>query len=112
MNELAFCSLLSSETCTSCRVINAFCTTRRAILFSIFSQRKPGVSFSTTKPLTWLSSVSRAQITVRSAKVALPIHFFWPLSTQQQRPLVGGQQHLECVEVARVDGHDGSLSRN
>src|SRR5260370_18395000 len=34
------------------------------------------------KPLTWLSARSRAQITVRSHQVELPIHFFWPLSTQ------------------------------
>src|SRR5260370_29957356 len=34
------------------------------------------------KPLTWLSARSRAQITVRSHHVELPIHFFWPLSTQ------------------------------
>ncbi len=33
------------------------------------------------KPLTWWSASSRAQITTRSAKVALPIHFFWPFRT-------------------------------
>src|SRR5260370_7439049 len=35
-----------------------------------------------TKPLTWLSSTSRAQMTEMSHHVELPIHFFWPLRTQ------------------------------
>ena len=33
-------------------------------------------------PLTWSSASSRAQITTMSAKVELPIHFFWPFRTQ------------------------------
>jgi hypothetical protein len=63
-------------------VIRAFCTTRSAILSSIFSVLKPGVSFGTTKPLTCLSATSRAQMIVRSLKVALPIQAFCPSSTQ------------------------------
>src|SRR5260370_13306366 len=35
-----------------------------------------------TKPLTWLSSRSRAQMTEMSHHGELPIHFFWPLRTQ------------------------------
>ena len=49
---------------------------------SCLSNVMPSVSFSTTKPFTWWSSSSRAQITTRSAKAALPIHFFSPLITQ------------------------------
>ncbi|TMK38580.1 MAG: hypothetical protein E6G66_18395 [Actinobacteria bacterium] len=60
----------------------AFCTARRAILCSIFSVENPGVPFSTRKPFTLPSSTSRAQITTTSAKVALPIHFLTPWSTQ------------------------------
>src|SRR5262249_20158087 len=56
-------------------------TTRNAILFSIFLTEKPGLSLPTTKPLTWFEVSSRAQITLMSAKVALPIHFFSPLRT-------------------------------
>src|SRR5262249_35463098 len=48
----------------------------------IFLTEKPGLSLPTTKPLTWFEVSSRAQITLRSAKVALPIHFFSPLRTQ------------------------------
>ena len=80
--ELAFWSRLTSGTRQSSNVMRAFCTTRKAILFFIFSGLKPGVPFSTRKPFTWLSATSRAQMTVTSLKVALPIHFFWPLSTQ------------------------------
>src|SRR6201986_4319765 len=59
-----------------------FCTTLSAILFSIFSTLKPGVVlFSTMNPLTWLSARSRAQMIDTSHQGALPIHFFWPLST-------------------------------
>ena len=75
-NELACCSRFASGTRQSSRVIRAFCTIRSAILPWIFSVVKPGVPVSTTKPLTWLSATSRAQTTTRSAKVALPIHFF------------------------------------
>ncbi len=35
------------------KVMSAFWTHRRAILFSIFSARKPGVPFLTMKALTW-----------------------------------------------------------
>ncbi len=42
----------------------------------------PGVPFSTRKPLTWPSAVSRAQTTTTSAMVPLPIHFFSPLISQ------------------------------
>src|SRR5260370_31302573 len=34
-------------------------------------------------PFTWPSATSRAQIIVRSPKVALPIHFFCPFSTHE-----------------------------
>src|SRR5207302_6632180 len=45
------------------QVIWPFCTTLSATLFSILSTLKPGVVlFSTMKPLTWLSSTSRAQM--------------------------------------------------
>jgi hypothetical protein len=81
LNERAFCSRSASGTRASVSVMSAFCTVRRAILFSILVAVKPGLSECTTKPLTWLSSRSRAQITVRSANVALPIQRFWPLST-------------------------------
>jgi len=48
-----------------------------AILCSIFSTLKPGVVlFSTMKPLTWLSAMSRAQMIERSHHVELPIHRF------------------------------------
>ena len=64
-------------------VIRPFWTTLSAILFSIFSTLKPGVVlFSTMKPLTWLSSTSRAQMIDTSHHGALPIHFFWPLRIQ------------------------------
>ena len=42
----------------------------------------PSVPASTTNPLTWSSATSRAHTMIRSAKVALPIHFFCPFSTQ------------------------------
>ena len=80
--EFAFWSRLASGTRQSSSVMSAFCTTRKAILFFCFSALKPGVLFSTIKPFTWLSATSRAQITVKSPQVALPIHVFWPLSTQ------------------------------
>ena len=57
-------------------VMSPFCTTRSAILVLIFSTENPGLSFSTTKPLTWSEPSSRAQITLMSAKVEFPIHFF------------------------------------
>ena len=44
-------------------VMYAFCTTRSAILSRILVAVKPGVPFSTTKPLTWPSSTQRAQMT-------------------------------------------------
>ena len=62
----------ASGTRQSLRVINPFCTTRNAILVLIFSTEKPGLSFPTTKPLTWFEPSSRAQITLISANVALP----------------------------------------
>ncbi len=40
----------------------AFCTTRSAILSFILTGSNPGVPFSTTKPLTWLSSSDLAQM--------------------------------------------------
>src|SRR5271157_2151635 len=49
---------------------------------SIFLTEKPGLSLPTTKPLTWFEVSSRAQMMLISAKVAFPIHFFSPLSTQ------------------------------
>jgi len=43
---------MDSGTRTPSSVMTAFCTARRAILCSIFSVEKPGVSFSTRKPFT------------------------------------------------------------
>ena len=61
--------------------MSPFCTTLSAILVLIFSTEKPGLSFSTTKPLTCPEASSRAQMILISEKVELPIHFFCPLST-------------------------------
>src|SRR2546421_6830642 len=77
LKVLAFCRRLASGTRQLSIVIKAFWTTRKAILFLIFSVLKPGVPFSTTKALTLPSETSRAHTTHRSAKVALPIHFFF-----------------------------------
>jgi hypothetical protein len=77
----ACCSRFASATRQSRSSMWAFCTVRSAILPSILVGVNPGVPFSTRKPLTWPSSTSLAQITVTSAKVALPIHFFSPFST-------------------------------
>jgi hypothetical protein len=82
MNVLAFCSRAVSGTSTSVSVMSAFCTARRAIFCSILVGMKPGVSFSTRKPLTWSSASLRAQMTTTSANVALPIQRLAPLSTQ------------------------------
>jgi serine/threonine protein kinase len=92
LNELAFCKRSASGTRQSLRVINPFCTTRDAILVLIFSTEKPGLSFPTTKPLTWFAPSSRAQITLMLAKVALPIHFFWPLKFP--KPLEGADRPM------------------
>jgi hypothetical protein len=75
-NEFAFCNRSSSETLTSSRVMRAFCTMRRAILSSSLVVENPGVSLATINPLAWPSVTSLAQMTVRSPKVALLIHFF------------------------------------
>ena len=48
----ALASLFSVGTRQSSMVIMAFCTTRSAILSFMTSAEKPGVPFSTTKPLT------------------------------------------------------------
>ena len=61
--------------------MSAFWVIRSASLFSIFVAAKPGMSFSTTKPLTLSSATSRAQTTTRSANVPLPIHRFAPSMT-------------------------------
>src|ERR1700733_3013695 len=61
--------------------MSPFCTTRSAIFVLIFSTEKPGLSFSTTKPLTCPEASSPAQMTLISEKVELPIDFFCPLST-------------------------------
>src|SRR5262249_57832615 len=63
--------------------MSPFWTTLSAILVLIFLTMKPELSLPTTKPLTWFEASSRAQITLMSAKVALPIHFFSPLRTQE-----------------------------
>ena len=70
---------VASGTRTSSRVTRAFCTIRKAILCSCLTAENPGAEFSTMNPLTRPSATSRAQITVRSPKVAFPIHFFCPL---------------------------------
>jgi hypothetical protein len=82
LKVLACCNRSASDKRQSLSVISPFCTTRSAILVLIFSTENPGLSLPTTKPLTWFEPSSRAQITLISAKVELPIHFFWPLRTQ------------------------------
>src|SRR6202167_8282 len=78
--ELSCWSRFSSGTRQLFRVIRPFCTTRRAVLFWIFSTLNPGVVlFSTINALTWLSARSRAQMIEMSHHGELPIHFFWPL---------------------------------
>ena len=52
---------------------------QRDLVLQLGRRRTPGCPFSTMNPLTWPSATSRAQITVRSPNVALPIHFFCPL---------------------------------
>src|SRR5256885_95130 len=82
-NELSAWSRFASGTRQLSSVIRPFWTTRSAILCCIFSTLKPGVVlFSTMKPFTWLSATSRAQMIETSHHGALPIHFFWPFSTQ------------------------------
>src|SRR6266478_3260322 len=66
---ITFCSRSDSGTRQSFSVISPFCTTRNAILVLIFSTENPGLSFPTTKPLTWFEPSSRAQIMLMSAKV-------------------------------------------
>jgi len=51
------------------------------------SARKPGVPFSTRKPFSWPSALSRAHTTVTSAKLALPIQRLCPLMTYSSRSL-------------------------
>src|SRR3984957_2426870 len=87
LNVLAFFKRSASLTRQSFKVIRPFWTTRSAILVLIFSTEKPGLSFSTTKPLTCPEVSSRAQMTLISEKVELPIHFFCPLSTHSSRSL-------------------------
>jgi hypothetical protein len=89
-------------------VINPFCTTRNAILVLIFSTEKPGLSLPTTKPLTWFEPSSRAQITLMSANVALPIHFFWPLSIQ----LSPSRRHVVVIPPDVADPTSGSVKPN
>src|SRR2546423_14887215 len=76
LKVLAFCRRFASGTRQLSIVIKAFWTTRKAILFSIFSGLKPGGPLFTTKAFTWLSETSRAHTTHTSAKVALPSHLF------------------------------------
>src|SRR6267154_317426 len=105
LNELAFCRRSDSGTRHSLRVIKPFCTTRNAILVLIFSTEKPGFSFATTKPLTWFEPSSRAQITLMSAKVAFPIHFFWPLRIQ----LSPSRRHVVIIPPDVADPTSGSV---
>ena len=88
--------------------MSAFCTIRRAILFSILVAVKPGVSLPTTKPFTWLSATSRAHTTVRSAKVALPIQRLAPLSTQWSP----SRRAVVCRPAATSEPPVGSVSAN
>ena len=76
LNVLAFCSRSDSGTRQSFNVISPFCTTRSAILVLIFSTEKPGLSFAMTNPFTCSEASSRAQTTLMSENVELPIHFF------------------------------------
>src|SRR3954451_1381440 len=86
----ASCSRFSSATWTPSSVISAFCTARSAILSSRSTALKPGVPCSTTNPSTRSVSTSRAQMITRSAKLPLPIHFFWPSSTHVSPSRRGG----------------------
>src|SRR3982074_2991247 len=95
--ELPACRRFASGTRTSFSVIWPFWTTLSAILCSIFSTLKPGVVlFSTMKPLTWLSATSRAQMIEISHHGALPIHRFWPLSSQVSPFALRGGQHASA----------------
>ncbi len=80
-NELASCSRSASGTRHPASTMSAFCTVRSETLFSILVVVIPGLSCSTTNPLTESSATSRAQITTRSANVALPIQRFSPSRT-------------------------------
>src|SRR5262249_45957025 len=82
LNVLAFCRRSASGTRQSFSVMSPFCTTRNAILVLIFSTEKPGLPFSTTKPLTSPDASSRAQMTFISERGVLPVHFFWLLGTR------------------------------
>ena len=88
--------------------MSAFWTARSAILCSILVAVKPGVSFSTRNPLTASSASSRAQMTVRSAKVALPIHRLAPLSTQ----VSPSRRAVLCRPRATPEPTSGSVSPN
>ena len=71
---------------------------RDAPLPSIVTASKPGVSFSTRKPLTWPSSSERAHTTTTSAIEPLPIQRLAPSSTQSspsRRALVSSATESE-----------------
>ena len=63
------------------RVITTFSTARLAILSSMRCTSKPGVPASTRNPTISPGVSVRATMTVTSAKVALPDHFFCPSRT-------------------------------
>src|SRR5260370_39844110 len=88
--------------------MSPFCTTLSAILVLIFSTEKPGLSFSTTKPLTCPEVSSRAQMTLISEKVELPIHFFCPLSTQPSPSL----RQVVSMPPDVADPTSGSVTPN
>ena len=54
----------------------------RDLVLDLLDAEAGVVLFSTLKPLTWLSAMSRAQMIERSHHGELPIHFFWPLRIQ------------------------------
>src|SRR5262249_39800809 len=87
--------------------MSPFWTTLSAILVLIFSTEKPGLSLPTTKPLTWFEPSSRAQITLMSANVELPIHFFWPLRIQS----LPSRRQVVIIPPDVADPTSGSVTR-
>jgi hypothetical protein len=57
--------------------------------------------------LTWPSATSRAHTTTTSAKVPLPIHFFWPLITHSSP-----SRRAEVSSATESEPWSGSVSAN
>ena len=83
---------------------------RAAPLPSIVTGSKPGMSFSTRKPLTWPSSSDRAHTTTTSAIEPLPIQRLAPSSTQSspsRRALVSSATESEpCARLGQRERPD------